>query len=108
QYSCCASKASRRDHQRKVDFQSIYIRRCFFGGRARCFDETKEVVARISATAAHSWMLERSARGGKSRRIARSENSAGVVASQRAQLFPNALSDSRDRRIQRLLPAGNR
>ncbi len=53
-------------------------------------------------------MLERSARGRKSRRILPGKNSAGVDSSEHAHLFANALSDSRDRCLERLLPAGDR
>src|SRR4029077_13552540 len=95
------------DHQRKGNFRSVCLGCCFFGGRAGHFDETKEVVARISRTAANCRMLERIARGGKSRRIARSENSSGTAASKCCQFFTDALPNSRDRCFEKLLPTGD-
>ena len=63
-YSCGGTKAGRLDHQRKEISDPFVIRCCVFGGRAWCFDETKEVVARISGIAAHFW----DARANRSRR----------------------------------------
>ena len=65
-------KADRVDHEREGNFRSICVRRCFSGGRARRFDERKEVVAGISRIAADSGMHERVARGRQNRRIVRS------------------------------------
>ena len=70
------AQTGRLDHQRKANLRSICLRWCFSGGRAGCSDERKEVVARISWTAADRGLLERIARGGQNCRIARSKNGA--------------------------------
>src|SRR5207237_6690604 len=80
----------------------------FFSRRAGCFNETKEIAARISWTAADRRMLERIARSGKNSRIARSKDSARVAASHREQLFANPVSDSRNRYFQKLLSPRDR
>src|SRR5439155_15084207 len=64
-YSCGGTKAGRLDHERKRNFRSVFVRCCFFGGRAGRFDETKEVIAGIFGITAHFGMLERSVRGRK-------------------------------------------
>jgi len=79
-----------------------------FSGRARRFDEEKKLFAGILGTAVILGCASESLEAGKIVESPGARACARVAAAEHAQLYADAVSDSRDRCFERLLPGGDR